>query len=74
LKQAGHDVTLLGRAWHLDVIGGQDLRVDGIWAEHYADGFHLAYKASTRAGKYDLIVIAANSYDTDSMLRQVHRC
>ncbi len=71
LKQAGHDVTLLGRAWHLDAIGRQGLRVDGIWAEHYADGFHLAYNTSTCTGPYDLILIAVKSYDTDLMVRQV---
>jgi ketopantoate reductase len=47
LKQAGHDVTLLGRDWYLlDAISRHGLRVDGIWAEHYAAGFHLAYNAS----------------------------
>lgn len=71
LKQAGHDVTLLGRAWHLDAIRRQGLRVDGIWAKHYANGFHLSYNASTCTGPYDLIIIAVKSYDTDSMVRQV---
>jgi 2-dehydropantoate 2-reductase len=71
LKQAGHDVTLLGRPWHLDAVGRQGLRVDGIWAEHYAADFHLAYDPSMCTGVYDLIIIAVKSYDTESMVRQV---
>jgi 2-dehydropantoate 2-reductase len=71
LKQAVHDVTLVGRAWHLDAVSRHGLRVDGIWAEHYDAGFHIANNASECSGQYDLIIIAVKSYDTDSMVRQV---
>ena len=34
LAKAGHDVTLLGRAWHLDVVKQQGLKITGLWGEH----------------------------------------
>ena len=34
LAEAGHDITLLGRAWHLDAIRRQGLRISGLWGEH----------------------------------------
>jgi 2-dehydropantoate 2-reductase len=34
LAKAGHDVTLLGRAWHLDVVRAQGLAISGLWGEH----------------------------------------
>ena len=34
LAKAGHDVTLLGRAWHLDVVKRQGLNITGLWGEH----------------------------------------
>jgi 2-dehydropantoate 2-reductase len=34
LAKAGHEVTLLGRAWHLDVVRQQGLTVAGLWGEH----------------------------------------
>ena len=35
LAEAGHDVTLLGRAWHLDVVREQGLTITGLWGEHH---------------------------------------
>jgi len=34
LAKADHDVTLLGRAWHLDVVSRQGLAITGLWGEH----------------------------------------
>lgn len=34
LAKAGHDVTLFGRAWHLDAVKRQGLRITGLWGEH----------------------------------------
>lgn len=34
LAKGGHDVTLLGRAWHLDEVKRHGLRISGIWGEH----------------------------------------
>lgn len=34
LAKAGHDVTLLGRSWHLDVIEREGLVLSGLWGEH----------------------------------------
>jgi len=35
LAKAGHHVTLLGRAWHLDVVRRQGLAITGLWGEHH---------------------------------------
>jgi 2-dehydropantoate 2-reductase len=71
LRQAGHDVTLLGRQSHLDAIASQGLYLDGIWGSHYAAGFHLATTAAELSGSYDLILIAVKAYDTQSMVDAV---
>lgn len=42
LAEAGHDVTLLGRAWHLDVVSRQGLTVTGLWGEHRVTGLATA--------------------------------
>lgn len=71
LRKAGHDVTLLGRNWHLEAIGSGALEMDGIWGAHRADGFRLATQASDLSGPYDLIVIAVKAYDTTSTVTEV---
>ncbi len=35
LAEAGHDVTLLGRPWHLEVIRREGLRITGLWGDHH---------------------------------------
>lgn len=34
LAKAGHEVTLLGRAWHLDPVKRQGLTITGLWGDH----------------------------------------
>ncbi len=34
LAKAGHEVILLGRAWHLDIVHREGLRISGLWGEH----------------------------------------
>jgi len=73
LRQAGHDVTLLGRPWHLSAIRSRGLRLDGIWGEHFAAGFELATSASELTGLYDLVIVAVKAYDTAAMVQAVCR-
>ncbi len=35
LAEADHDVTLLGRAWHLDAVRRHGLTITGLWGEHH---------------------------------------
>ncbi|MET0503200.1 MAG: ketopantoate reductase family protein [Candidatus Binatia bacterium] len=71
LREAGHDVALLGRENHLKAIHTCGLRLNGIWGDHYADGFTLATKISDLSGIYDLVLISVKSYDTESIARDV---
>jgi len=71
LREAGHDVALLGRENHIQAIHAGGLRLDGIWGDHYADGFSLATKISDLSGIYDLVLISVKSYDTESIARDV---
>lgn len=64
LRKAEHNVTLLGREWHLTAIRSGGLRMDGIWGNHIAGGFDLAANVSQLHGPYDLAIIAVKSYDT----------
>src|SRR5262245_30008072 len=71
LREAGHKVTLLGRESHLTAIDTGGLRLDGIWGDHYADGFQLVTQTTDLSGLYDLVLISVKAYDTESMARDI---
>jgi len=71
LKQAGHNVTLLGREWHLNAVRSRGLHMDGIWGSHEATGFQLATRMSYLSGRYDLIIICVKAYDTARLAESV---
>ena len=71
LGNAGHDVTLLGREWHLAAIRSRGLKMDGIWGECRARGFRLATNVGQLSGRYALIIIAAKAYDTARIVSEL---
>jgi 2-dehydropantoate 2-reductase len=71
LREAGHDVALLGRGSHLDAIRGDGLRVSGILGDHYAKDFTLASDPARLEGPFDLILLTVKSYDTASMADRI---
>lgn len=71
LRRAGDDVTLLGRAAHLDAIARNGLRVDGLWGEHCVRGFDSATDAAELHGTFDAILLPVKSYDTAAMAEAV---
>lgn len=71
LRAAGHQVTLLGRRWHLDAIAARGLHIDGIWGEHQVDGFALASRAGDLGGPYHLILVSVKAYDTAEIVQTV---
>ena len=73
LREAGHSVALLGRENHLKAIRAGGLKLDGIWGDHYADGFELATKTADLSGIYDLVLISVKAYDTESVARHIER-
>jgi 2-dehydropantoate 2-reductase len=71
LRRAGHHVTLLGRAPHLDAIARDGLRFEGIWGEGTVTGFGLAASPGDLRGGFDLAILAVKSYDTPAMARAI---
>ncbi len=67
LRKAGHQVTLLGRAWHLNAIGVKGLRIEGIWGSHTVENFTLTTSPDNLTESYDLILVTVKSYDTETM-------
>ncbi len=65
MAEAGHSVTLVGRARHLNAIHGDGLQIRGIWGDHNVGGLSLLTDASDYAGDPpDLILITVKCYDT----------
>ncbi|HID43376.1 MAG TPA: 2-dehydropantoate 2-reductase [Archaeoglobaceae archaeon] len=65
LANAGHDVTFLGRKWHVDIIRENGLFITGIWGDHLIDSIRTATEISQLDSDYDLILITVKSYSTD---------
>jgi len=66
LAKTGHDVTLLGRPWHLDAIRVPGLSIAGIWGEHRVRNMTLATRPEQAAGSppYDWIFVCVKAYQT----------
>jgi len=64
LRRAGHAVTLLGRAAHLEAIRAGGIRVEGLWGEHVVTGLDLARDGAEIDGTFDVVLIAVKAYDT----------
>ncbi|HTL70936.1 MAG TPA: 2-dehydropantoate 2-reductase [Candidatus Eisenbacteria bacterium] len=67
LARTGHEVTLLGRAWHLDAIRKNGLTITGIWGDYRIKAFDLETNAAELArskASFDLILLTVKSYDT----------
>ncbi len=71
LRQAGDEVTLLGRAAHLDAIARDGLRIDGLWGEHRVRGFASATEPAALVGPFDAILLPVKSYDTAAVAESV---
>lgn len=71
LRRAGYDVTLLGRAAHVDTIATGGLFIDGIWGEHHVGGFTVAREPAEVRGEHDLVLVTVKSYDTRAMAEAV---
>lgn len=65
MAKAGHTVTLVGRARHIEAIARGGLRIRGIWGEHHIKELRAATDVSgLRRGEFDLIIVSVKSYDT----------
>ena len=69
----GHEVSLLGRPWHLDAIHKNGLLVTGIWGDYRVKAFDLYENADEIRKKdisYDLIFLTVKSYDTEKAVNE----
>ncbi len=69
MARTGHEVSLLGRSWHLDAVRRQGLLISGIWGEYRIKAFDLytSPEEIAREGRsFDLVILTVKSYDTPS--------
>ena len=74
LARTGHDVSLLGRAWHLDVVEKQGLVITGIWGDYRIKALQLFRSIDDIQKKkpsFDLIILTVKSYDTEKAVREL---
>lgn len=66
LAQAGHDVTLLGRSWHLDAVRQHGLRISGLWGEHRITRVATATSldAVAQPETLDWVLVCVKAYQT----------
>lgn len=66
LAKAGHDVTLLGRPWHLDVVRQRGLGITGIWGDHRLTKFTIATAPADipHPKTYDWILVCVKAHQT----------
>jgi 2-dehydropantoate 2-reductase len=74
LARAGHAVTLLGRARHLEVIREAGLSIAGIWGDHHVTGLNTADSPVALEGDpFDLVFLTVKAYDTQAAIDSIRR-
>ncbi len=75
LARACHDVTLLGRAWHLDKVRQEGLRITGIWGEHEIKNLSVATESGqiSRERPIDWLLLCVKTYQLSGALDAVQR-
>ncbi len=73
LARSGHDITLLGRAWHLDAVRHEGLRISGLWGEHRVTKLSLAVRPEDVAAEptFDWIFVCVKSHQTAGAVAQL---
>ena len=66
LAQAGHDVVLLGRPWHLDEVDRAGLQLSGLWGEHLVRELTLATRAADvpATAPFDWLFVCVKAHQT----------
>jgi len=71
-----HNVTLLGRPYHLHEVRRLGLQINGIWGSHTFTRLELATEAKllrTRKPRYDLILCTVTASDTAAAAKEIKR-
>ncbi len=73
LAKDGHEVTLLGRAWHLDVIRREGLTISGLWGTHQIRNLSLVMDSQDiqRPKEFDWVFVCVKSYDTTAAAKML---
>ena len=68
LAKGGHEVTLLGRAWHLEAVRRQGLDITGLWGTHHVDRLATATAPEEvpRRDGFDWVFVCVKAYQTAS--------
>jgi len=73
LAMAGHQVTLVGRGWHMDAIREKGIHVSGIWGKHSISDVK-ANSSLPEGNNYELVLLTVKSYQTRAAVRELdHR-
>ena len=71
LAEAGHKVTLVGRAAHMSAIERDGLRIDGIWGDHHVTDLRTATSCEQLKGEtFELVILSVKSYDTEQAIAE----
>lgn len=75
LARMGHDVSLVGRAWHLDAVDRKGLKITGIWGDYHVKALEtfrsLAEIPAERKNAFDLIFLTVKAYDTAASIAEL---
>lgn len=72
LKKAGVEVTLVGRESMISTIQKDGLFISGIWGSHHVKDFEVStHILEEWRGKFDLVVLAVKSYDTEVAIKSI---
>ncbi|MDY6835097.1 MAG: 2-dehydropantoate 2-reductase [Chloroflexota bacterium] len=68
----GHQVTIVGRKPHIDVIRGEGLHISGIWGDHQIQIPNAVEDLHNLSElEFDIIFISVKSYDTPAAVRDI---
>ncbi len=74
LARTGHEVSLLGRAWHLDPIRKHGLSISGIWGDYRIKAFDLytdVEQITNMGASFDLVILTVKAFDTEEAAGQL---
>jgi 2-dehydropantoate 2-reductase len=72
MARAGHAVTLVGRAAHMDAIAARGLHITGIWGDHIVRALDTRTSVDgLKAGDFDVVFISVKSFDTRAAMDAV---
>ncbi|MBI3769893.1 MAG: ketopantoate reductase family protein [Deltaproteobacteria bacterium] len=71
LAAAGHDVTLLGRAPHMQAVAAAGLAVDGLFGARRAITVTVASEPRVLRPPFDVVLLTVKAYDTVATLAEV---